>query len=266
MLGRFLIENKLGLRSYWWIDTSGRTTPRHLAPPGMFTQETWHSSLITAGGITEGPAVGTGGGDGADDGSRRTNVTSAGGHWGVSLWMDNCRNVRSGLATQTTARRVDIGRCEYALGAGGVGSRATSAQMSLCPWLEDTTDGGFEPLLSLRCPPSQHQCDCNSRWGRGAGCADVEALFRNGTKEKAVLAVDATSWVGMEFDMGFHDCPESACMVFNAYDPMIDQVPADFPSAYVTAAGGGEVGGYLINHGVVGGVILFRQGRRPRRG
>ena len=37
--------------------------------------------------------------------------------------------------------------------------------------------------------------------------------------------------------MGFHDCPESVCMVFNGYDEMIDKVPEDFPSAYVTAAG-----------------------------
>ena len=29
------------------------------------------------------------------------------------MWMDNCRNIRSGLATQTTRLRVDIGACEY---------------------------------------------------------------------------------------------------------------------------------------------------------
>ena len=72
----------------------------------MFTQRLdnekgWGSSLIGQGGITEA--------EGGDDGSSIT--TDGVEHWAVNMWMDNCRNIRSGLATQTTRLRVDIGAC-----------------------------------------------------------------------------------------------------------------------------------------------------------
>ena len=222
----FLIENRVGLRAYWWINydqlregapLTTTPTPRHLTPPGMFTQRMdsekgWGNSLISQGAITE-----VEGGDGRikTDGFE---------HWAVNMWMENCRNIRSGLATQTTRLRADIGRCDYtidyepavsaspgavapavsALGipvefgpgvTAGTAATAASAQLNVCPWLEDSTDAEFEPLISLRCAPSQRQCDCNAAWGRGSGCAELQELFRNGSKEKAVLAVDSQSWM-----------------------------------------------------------------------
>lgn len=135
-------------------------------------------------------------------------------------WIETCREWRLGNIPQGARQPTDIA-------ASGFRTR-----LSLCPPLEDLLEG-YSPGPVTRCLPNQGQCACNERWGRGMSCEAATGAFRASQMPRAVVSVDAGSWLAQELPTGMHACETAMCAVVSGFDPMIDQAPEDFSTVYL---------------------------------